>query len=228
MKRLFLFLAGALAGTLGLKAQGQDWAQFQRYEQDNATVRALPEAQRRVVFIGNSITDNWTAHHPDFFRDNGYIGRGISGQTSYQMVLRFRDDVVELHPKAVVINAGINDIAINNHAYVEDRTFHNITLMAEMARAAGIKVILSSVTPCARFPWRKEITDSTDKIKLLNARIRDYARKNKFGYIDYFAAMADADGAMREGLSQEGCHPNAAGYDIMAPLAKAAIDKALK
>ena len=227
MKRTSLFIIVMMLFFNHSVAQN-DWANFQRYEKSNQAVKTRPQSERKVVFMGNSITDNWASRHPDFFRENGYIGRGISGQTTYQMVLRFYEDVVALHPKAVVINGGTNDIAQNNHVYVEDRTFQNIALMAQMAKANGIKVILTSVTPCEQYGWRKEVTGVIEKIKSLNARIREYAKKNKFQYVDYWSAMADERGAMREGISEEGCHPNAAGYAVMGPLVQDAIKKVVK
>lgn len=210
------------------QAASEDWANFKRYEKSNEEVKALPQEQRKVVFMGNSITDNWANRHPDFFKDNGYIGRGISGQTTYQMVLRFYEDVVNLHPKAVVINGGTNDIALNNHPYVEDRTFQNIVTMAQIAKANGIKVILTSITPCDHYRWRPEVTDVIEKIKSLNARIKEYAKKNKLQYVDYWTAMSNERGAMRDGISEEGCHPNAEGYAVMGPLVQAAIKKVVK
>lgn len=226
LNRIFLTII-MMMGILNLQAQN-DFANFQRYNEDNQKVKSLPQEQRKVVFMGNSITQNWRSRHPEFFTDNGYIGRGISGQTSYQMVLRFYEDVVMLHPKAVVINAGTNDIALNNHPYVEERTLQNIITMAEMAKANKIKVILTTVTPCDHYKWRPEVTDVVAKIKSLNARIQAYAKANKCLFVDYFSAMADEKGAMREGISDEGCHPNVAGYAIMEPLVKDAIRKVVK
>ncbi len=229
MKKILLSALAALLGSASVIAQpAQDWTNFQRYQKANETVKTLPQDQRKVVFMGNSITENWASRHGQFFKDNGYIGRGISGQTTYQMVLRFYEDVVNLQPKAVVINGGTNDIALNNHPYVEDRTFQNITIMAMIAKENGIKVILSSVTPCDHYVWRPEVTDVVGKIKSLNARIKAYAKKNKFEYVDYFSAMADANGVMKQGISDEGCHPNVAGYEIMEPLVQAAIKKVVK
>lgn len=228
MKRIILSIIAMMAIVFSVQAAGDDWANFKRYANANTEVKALPQSQRKVVFMGNSITDNWANRHPDFFKDNGYIGRGISGQTTYQMVLRFYEDVVNLHPKAVVINGGTNDIAQNNHPYVEDRTFQNIVTMAQIAKANGIKVILTSITPCDHYTWRPEIKDVIAKIKSLNARIKEYAKKNKFQYVDYWTEMANEQGAMRDGISEEGCHPNAAGYAIMGPLVQKAIKKVVK
>ena len=232
MKKIVFFAVMIFAG-MSVMAQ-QDWANFKRYAESNKEVKTWPQAQRKVVFMGNSITDNWASRHPEFFKENGYVGRGIGGQTTYQMVLRFYEDVIALHPKAVVINGGTNDIAQNNHPYVEDRTFQNIVTMAQMAKHNGIKVILTSITPCERYSW-SDVTDVIAKIKSLNARVQAYARKNKFQYVDYFSAMADERGAMRPGISDkrsdgtdEGCHPNLIGYGIMEPLVKAAIKKVAK
>ena len=226
LHRILLMTMMAM-GCLNMQAQN-DFANFQRYYEDNQKVKNLPQEQRKVVFMGNSITQNWWSRHSSFFTDNGYIGRGISGQTSYQMVLRFYEDVVKLHPKAVVINAGTNDIALNNHPYVEERTLQNIITMAEMAKANKIKVILTTVTPCDHYTWRPEVTNVIEKIKSLNARIEAYAKSHKCLFVDYFSAMADERGAMREGISDEGCHPNVAGYEIMEPLVQAAIRKVVK
>ena len=217
-----------MAIVFNAQAGNDDWANFKRYENANKEVKALPQSQRKVVFMGNSITDNWANRHPDFFKENGYVGRGIGGQTTYQMVLRFYEDVVNLHPKAVVINGGTNDIAQNNHVYVEDRTFQNIVTMCQIAKANGIKVILTSITPCDHYTWRPDITNVVEKIKSLNARIKEYAKKNKFQYVDYWTEMANEQGAMRDGISEEGCHPNAAGYAVMGPLVKKAIKKVVK
>lgn len=209
-------------------AAQNDWGNFGRYAADNLVVIQQPESCRKVVFMGNSITDNWASHRPQFFTDNGYVGRGISGQTSYQMLLRFRQDVVMLQPKAVVINAGTNDIAMNNHPYVEDRTFGNIVSMCEIAKANKIKVILTTITPCDHYSWRPDVTDAVEKIQHLNARLRDYAKQQKIAFVDYFSALANERGAMRAGLSNDGCHPTADGYAIMEPLVKQAIDKIVK
>ena len=228
MKKIILSVIATMAIVFSAQAAGDDWANFKRYASANIEVKALPQSQRKVVFMGNSITDNWASRHGDWFKENGYIGRGISGQTTYQMVLRFYEDAVNLHPKAVVINGGTNDIAQNNHPYVEDRTFQNIVTMAQIAKANGIKVILTSITPCDHYTWRPEIKDVIAKIKSLNARIKEYAKKNKFQYVDYWTEMANEQGAMRDGISEEGCHPNAAGYAIMGPLVQKAIKKVVK
>ena len=230
MKHLLITIALAFAANV-LYAQ-DDWANFRKYEQNDREVIAAPNDGRRVVFLGNSITENWRNMRPEFFVDNGFIARGISGQTSYQMLLRFRADVIALKPKVVIINAGTNDIAQNNHPYVEDRTFGNIVSMCEIARANKVKVILSTITPCGGYGWNRCIADVPQKIESLNARLREYARQHKLGFIDYYSPMVVTEGAkkgsMKDELTQDGCHPTVAGYEIMEPLALAAIRRFVK
>lgn len=227
MKRNSLLILVLTLLPAMLHAQ-KDWANFERYERANVELLKLPQSQRQVVFMGNSITEGWVSQHPDFFSRNGYVGRGISGQTTYQMLLRFCDDVIALHPKAVVINGGTNDIAQNNHTYVEDRTYYNLTAMCQLARENGIKVILTSVTPCDHYPWRPKLHNVAGKIRSLNERLAKYARKHKITFVDYHAAMADGNGAMLPGLSKEGCHPTARGYDVMEELIDRAIRKTVR
>ena len=177
-------------GSMGIaSAQRHDFAQFDRYAKDNAELPAPAKGEKRVVFMGNSITDIWAAKHPDFFKQHGYVGRGISGQTSYQFLLRFRQDVIDLKPKLVVINYGTNDIAENTGAYDEDQTFNNVCSMVDMARANHIKVILCSTLPAENFSWRPNITDGMQKIRHLNERVKAYCKANKIQYVDYFSAM---------------------------------------
>lgn len=227
----YLFTAVLAFMAVTLHAQN-DWANFGKYEQNNREVMATTNDGRRVVFLGNSITENWRKMRPEFFTGHGFIARGISGQTSYQMLLRFREDVIALSPKVVVINAGTNDIAQNNHPYVEDRTFGNIVSMCEIARANKVKVILSTITPCGGYGWNRSITDVPQKIESLNARLREYARLHKLGFIDYYSPMVVTEGekagSMRAELTRDGCHPNVAGYAIMEPLALDAILKIVK
>ena len=227
----YLFTAVLAFMAVTLHAQN-DWANFGKYEQNNREVMATTNDGRRVVFLGNSITENWRKMRPEFFTGHGFIARGISGQTSYQMLLRFRADVIALKPKVVIINAGTNDIAQNNHPYVEDRTFGNIVSMCEIARANKVKVILSTITPCGGYGWNRSITDVPQKIESLNARLREYARQHKLGFIDYYSPMVITEGekagSMRAELTRDGCHPNVAGYAIMEPLALDAILKIVK
>lgn len=208
-------------------ASDTDWPNLARYQKDNAKVQPPAANEDRVVFMGDSITDGWGRRTGDFFPGKPYINRGISGQTTPQMLVRFRQDVVNLHPKAVVINAGINDIAGNTGPTTLEAIENNLMSMADIARYNGIRVILASVTPARAFGWRPGV-DPRAEIRALNAWMKDYADKHNIVYLDYYSALVDSDGGMREGLSTDGVHPTAAGYAIMGPLARKAIDRALK
>ena len=204
----------------------KDWAYIQRYDADNSKLVAAAPNDKRVVFMGNSITDSWIGFDPDFFSKNHFIDRGISGQTTGQMLVRFREDVINLHPAAVVILAGVNDIAENNGPSKLEDVFGNIESMVQLALAANIKVVLSSVLPAFDFPWKKGM-QPIPKIARLNGMIKEYAQKNGLVYLDYFSAMADERNGLPVNLSKDGVHPNLAGYKIMEPLAEQAIRKAL-
>ena len=216
-------------GAMAQKKQTHDqFANFKRYEQANKELPDPAKKEKRVVFMGNSITEGWVKIHPEFFKENGYVGRGISGQTSYQFLLRFREDVINLKPKLVIINAGTNDIAENTGPYDIDITFGNIASMAEIAKANKIKVILTSVLPAAGFRWNKKITDAPDRIEALNAKIKEYAKANKIPYVDYYTPMVTgAERALNPDYSKDGVHPTLDGYIVMEALIKPVIDKAL-
>lgn len=228
MKKL-LFLSMLLcmqAGLSAVKAQKHEFANFKVYAEQNRELGAPKKSEKRVVFMGNSITWNWVRFHGEWFKQNQFIGRGISGQTSYQFLLRFREDVIKLQPKVVVINYGTNDIAENTGEYNEEHTFNNIKAMCDMARYNKIKVVLTSTLPHKGFGWNPRITDAMQKIRSLNARVREYAKANKITYVDYFSAMVSADGTqMRPELSEDGVHPNVKGYDIMEALILPVIKK---
>ena len=234
MKSKFLKLGLCLAVTLAFSSmevmaqKNNDWARLGRYAKANKELPAPAKKEKRVVFMGNSITEGWVKIRPDFFKENGYVGRGISGQTSYQFVVRFRPDVINLNPKLVVINAGTNDVAENTGPFDLQTTFGNIVSMVELAKANKIKVILTSVLPAAKFGWNKSIKDAPAKIEALNALIKEYAKKNKIPYVDYYTPMVTgADRALNPAYSKDGVHPTAAGYEVMEALIKPAIDKAL-
>lgn len=228
MKALLVAAGFALVG-LPLSAQNHhDFANYKRYAKDNATLWKPAKGEKRVVLFGNSITDGWPGTRPDFFRENRLIGRGISGQTSYQFLLRFRRDVIELEPRVVVINYGTNDIAENTGAYDEDITFGNVLSMVDIARANGVKVILASCLPAGGFGWRRSIKDSMAKIRSLNARVEAYAKAKKIPYVDYFSAMVSADGTKMNpdyASDNPGVHPNAKGYEVMEALLLPVIKK---
>jgi len=211
-----------------VNAQNRDFGGLNRYAQENKNVPILGKKSKRVVFMGNSITEGWVNTHPDFFTDNGYIGRGISGQTSYQFLLRFREDVIKLFPALVVINAGTNDIAENTCPYNEEYTFGNIVAMVELAQAHKIKVILTSTLPAASFGWNPSVLDAQAKILSLNARLKKYARKHKIMYVDYYEKMVYGEnGALNPQYTKDGVHPTSEGYLVMEELIKKAIDKVL-
>lgn len=225
--KLFVFLAFSLFAGTFVKAQSAvDFANLTKYKDENTSILSSKK-KVDVVFMGNSITEGWVKSHPEFFSENNYTGRGISGQTTSQMLLRFQNDVVALKPKLVIINAGTNDIAQNTGIYDPDFTFNNIKAMADIAQNNAIKVIIASILPAAEFPWRKEITDVPQKVDALNHRLKQYASSKKLIFVDYNSAMRDAQGGMREGLSKDGIHPVPAGYTIMEPMIKNAIHKAL-
>lgn len=219
----YLFSAGA-----GLAQKSPDWPNLGRYREANAKVLAPAEDEKRVVFMGDSITDAWPRKMPEFFAANPYIGRGISGQTSPQMLLRFRADVIALKPKVVVILAGTNDLAQNTGPITPEEILGNIVSMAELARANGIKVVLGSVLPATEFGWRKEMGNPAGRIIAMNAMIRDYAEKSGCVYLDYHSAMKNEEGGLKVEYAEDAVHPNKAGYEVMVPLAEKAIASALK
>lgn len=231
MKNLFacVLLMTTVLSVTELSAQNRDWANLNRYEKENIELQQQENNGKRVVFMGNSITEGWVNIHPDFFKNNGYIGRGISGQTSYQFLVRFREDVINLSPAVVVINAATNDVAENTGTYNEDRTFGNIVSMVELAQANNIKVILTTTLPAAAFGWNKSITDAPQKIAALNARLQKYAKKNRIPFVDYYSEMVVGENkALNPQYTKDGVHPTAEGYDVMEGLVQKAIAKVLR
>lgn len=228
-KRLIIATVISLWLSATIDARQNDWAQFGRYEKDNQELAAIPNNGRRVVFFGNSITDNWARMRPDFFKNNGFIGRGISGQSTYQFLSRFREDVINLHPKVVVINAATNDVAENTHEYNEERTLGNIISMIELAQANGIKVILTTTLPAGFFGWNRDITDGPEKIAALNKRLAEYAAKNKIPFVDYYSVLLAPDGrSLSNRYTDDGVHPTDAGYEVMEATILPAIRKIVK
>lgn len=203
-----------------------DWPFLQRYAAENAADRDLPAQRRRVVFIGDSITQGWRDSHPAFFADNGFLGRGIGGQVTAQMLVRFWSDVVALKPAAVHILAGVNDIAQNAGPYDPAATQANLQAMTVLAQAGGIAVILATVTPVAEFPWRPGL-GPTAKVGALNAWLRTYAAERGAVLADYTRVLDDGAGGMRPGLAYDGVHPTREGYAVMEPVTLAAVASAL-
>lgn len=210
-----------LALALPLLAAGQqrDWANYGRYAEANAALATAPA----VVFMGNSITDGWDNAHPEFFTDNNFACRGIGGQVSSQMLCRFRADVIDLRPKAVVILAGTNDIAGNNGPIESEHIAENIVSMAELALAAGIRPIICSVLPAAKYPWRPEVGSVPEKIRALNDRLRQYAAERGLTWVDYYSAMDAGDGSMRSEYTRDGVHPTPEGYAVMEAVIRPAL-----
>jgi lysophospholipase L1-like esterase len=213
----------------------KDWPQLGRYHEANGKVAPVASNETRVVFMGDSITDVWqNPKFGGFFPGKPYVDRGISGQTTPQMLIRFRPDVIALHPKAVVILAGTNDIAGNTGPMTLETIEDNLMAMADLAKANSIKVVFASILPISDYNQRdgKPIVRSTqrppEKIKALNEWMKTYAANNKLTYLDYYSALVDDKGFLREELADDGLHPNTKGYAIMAPLAEAAIARALK
>ena len=203
----------------------EDWFGFNRFKADNERIiqsGVFPE----VVFMGNSITEYWAHYHPEFFDEHNYCGRGIGGQTSAQMLMRFTADVINLHPKAVVIMAGTNDVAHNAYWVEPDKVVDNIVAMCQLARANDIVPIISSIPPCNFFVWNPEIKKAGETIVDINKNLMAYAEANGIVYVDYHAALADDQNGLPKELSDDGCHPNPDTYFIMEKLVLEAIETA--
>jgi lysophospholipase L1-like esterase len=226
MKTITTILATLLA-IISAHSQGDhDWASYGRYAEANAALKASgvkPDA----VFMGNSITDSWASGRKEFFAAGNYAGRGISGQVTAQMLARFRADVIDLGPKAVVILAGTNDIAHNQGFVAVENIAANIISMAQLARANGIEPVICSILPAAEYPWRKEITEVPAKVRAVNAILQEWAAGNGCVYVDYFSAMADERGGLPAQLANDGIHPNEAGYSQMESIIKPVLDQLL-
>ncbi len=198
-----------LLQILALQAQ-KDWANFGRYEQANKEI-INPV---RAVFIGNSITEGWFNADPVFFTSNKYLGRGIGGQTTSEMLVRFRQDVINVKPKAVVILAGTNDIAQNNGYISIENIMGNLISMCELAKSHKIKVFLCSVLPVKKYPWRQEV-NAVEQIAALNMLMQEYCKKNRICYVDYFSVLADEEGGLPKKYADDGVHPNLTCYKLM-------------
>lgn len=229
MKRISVFLL-LLAQTLVYSQNEQpknDWPNLQKYAEANKNINSKQNNSKRIVLMGDSITEFWQPSYPNFYADNGFINRGLSGQTTPQILLRFRADVINLKPDAVIILAGINDIAENTGPITLEETLGNIISMAELAKANNIKVVLCSVLPANAFWWNDKIKPA-DKVIALNSMIKAYADKNKIIYIDYYSPMVNDEKGLDKKWGDDGVHPNANGYKLMEPLLVKAISKALK
>ncbi len=210
----------------GMQHKLADWPDLARYRADNAHLPPPQPGQARVVFFGDSITDGWGRGHGHFFPDQPWLNRGISGQTTPQMLVRFRQDVINLHPEAVVILAGINDIAGNTGPETLDGIEDNFRAFVALAEAAHVRVVLSSVLPAGHFPWRPGV-DPRDEVAALNTFLQTLATQHHAVYLNYFPALVTSDRAFQPALTVDGIHPNDAGYAVMEPLARAAVKQSL-
>jgi len=222
IKNLKSIICSLIITLTGFDVCGQDWANLRRFQKANSQLEMPDQDEHRVVFMGNSITEHW---RKGFFVDNPtFINRGISGQTTPQMLIRFQQDVIDLNPETVVILAGINDIAHNTGPTTIDMIENNIISMSELALANNINVILCSVLPANVFMWRPEIKPA-DKVIELNSLIASYAKSKSLTYVDYYSAMVDESKGLHDDLGNDGVHPNAKGYGIMEPMIMNAIQK---
>lgn len=233
MKYLYLFAAllflpifAAAQNPEYKELMSQDWPDLKKYGEANQKILETGNYPK-VVFMGNSITEGWANMHPEFFSNNNYAGRGISGQTTPQMLIRFIPDVVDLKPEAVVILAGTNDIAGNTGFSSVKMITDNIKAMAQLAEANDIEVVLSSILPVYDYPWRPGL-EPVEKIAEVNRWLKQYAEENGHVYLDYFGALRNEKEGMKKEYASDGVHPTSAGYEVMEPLVQEAIEKALK
>lgn len=207
-----LFSIAVIFAALPLSAQNADWARFGTYAEANSSVTVKPKA----VLLGDSITEGWARQDPDFFTKNYFLGRGISGQTTSQILVRMRPDVVNLHPKYVVILCGINDIALNDgHAVDVEAAVGSIKSMCDIARANKIKPILCSLLPSYKFHWRPSVTDCYEKVLQFNELLKSYAKEQHLKYVDYFTLLSGEDGKIRPEYSKDTVHPTLEGFKAM-------------
>ena len=200
-----------------IESENEDWPNLNRYKKENYDLNLDLNEGNRVIFMGDSITEGWSALYPDFFKKRNYVNRGISGQTTPQMLIRFRSDVVDLLPKTVVILAGTNDIAENTGPSNVKMITDNIFSMAELGNAHSIKIVLCSVLPVFKYSW-KNIIDPPSYIYEVNSMIEEYCLKNNYKYLDYYSSMVDGQKGLMESLTEDGVHPNEKGYEVMSQL----------
>ena len=204
-----------------------DWANLTYYQSANATIAPAAADEMRVVFMGNSITEGWLQSDPSFFSGKPYINRGISGQTTPQMLIRFRQDVIDLHPKLVVLLAGTNDITENKGPTTLEAIYENIVSMAELSSVHHIRMVICSVLPVFDYPWRPGLQPA-EKIDKLNQMLKSYCAQENITYVDYHTPMADERKGLKLIYGEDGVHPNLTGYKFMEPLVEAGIAEALK
>ena len=211
MKKLLILIVAVLPLVASAQKKDKDWADYARYDNANASLAKAPS----VVFMGNSITQCWYEMHPDYFNDNNFAGRGISGQVTQQMMSRFRADVINLDPRAVVILAGTNDVARNNGYISLEHIAQNIESMIQLAQANRIKVILCSVLPVKQYKWRKDLGDVSSQIVELNKMLKKLARKYGCKWVDFYSPMVDREGGLDKRYTKDGVHPTPAGHELI-------------
>ena len=198
----------------------QDWANLKKYKEANQELIKSHSGRDRTVFIGDSITESWSDFSPEFFQKNNFVNRGISGQTTPQMLIRLKQDAVRLDPKMIVINAGTNDIAGNTGPSTPEMIIDNICSMAEIAIKNNIDVALSSILPVYKYPWNDQIVDPPETISLINSTLAEYCKKNSLIYIDYYSSMADDKKGLKSAYGHDGVHPTKEGYGAMEKIVK--------
>ena len=208
-------------------SKSPDWANLARYKDDNLKVGLPKKDERRVVFMGDSITEEWSNLYPEYFTEKGYINRGIGGQTTPQMLIRFKPDVVDLKPKIVVMLAGTNDIAGNTGPSNAKMITDNIFSMAEIAKAYQMKVVLSSILPVYEYDWAREIKDPPSTIQAVNDALKQYASDQGLIYLDYFSSMVNERQGLNSDYTSDGVHPNESGYILMSSLAEEVLSELL-
>ena len=223
----FNFLFILFFSTSICQVDNLDWPNLKRYANDNKRVKKIKKNGKRVIFMGNSITEGWDWHYPEYFKEKGYINRGIGGQTTPQMLIRFKPDVIDLEPDIVVILAGTNDIAGNTGPSNVKMITDNIFSMAELARAHQIKVVLSSILPVFQYEWAKEIKDVPATIDSVNDELKKYVNDHGLVYLDYFSSMVDERKGLGGDYTSDGVHPNQDGYILMSSLAEKILSKLL-
>lgn len=219
----FLLVFSTVCSSIQAQVKNQDWPNLAKYKEANENILATGDFPT-VVFMGNSITEGWFKQRPDFFNENNIVSRGISGQTTPQMLIRFTPDVIDLSPEVVVILAGTNDVAGNTGLASVKMITDNLKAMAQLAKANSIKVVLSSILPVYQYPWREEV-QAVPKIAAVNEWIKQYATENGHVYLDYFPEMADEKNGLKTQYSGDGVHPNSEGFSAMEPLVLQAIEQ---
>ena len=226
MKNVFFMYILTSLVILSNYVNAQMMINLNKYKEENSSLGLPKQGENRIVFMGNSITEDWKSLSPNFFLDNNYVNRGIGGETSTQMLLRFRSDVINLKPSAVVILAGINDIAENQGPISIPDIARNIFFMSQLASENNIKVILCSVLPAYDFPWRPGLNPK-DKVISLNDLIQKHAQENSFEYVDYFSSMVDERKGLIKEYGNDEVHPNLEGYRVMESIIQKSINKVL-